>query len=191
MINIRRGVFETNSSSSHSIVLLKNDNQTEEIVDAEWRVRDGEMDFWFEGDLEFGRTPFDLLTDWYHRLCYAIAYYGGNKERLHELEEICRRRVKDFDHFKFRKDRWDNTEYHGYVDHQSLGLLDAALSKYSVSLEDFIFNDKFIVVIDGDEYNVFNTLIDTDMFNAEKVEDITSVSFGLEEGYWREEEEEE
>ena len=40
-----------------------------------------------------------------------------------------------------QQDRWDKTEYHGYVDHQSYGVLDAALSKFNVSIEDFIFND--------------------------------------------------
>ena len=53
-----------------------------------------------------------------------------------------------------------------------MGLLKAALNKYGVSLEDFIFNDRFIIVIDGDEYGVFDTLIETDMFNKNAVEDI-------------------
>ena len=149
------------------------------------------MDFWYEGDLEFGRSPFDLLTDWYGRLRYAIASYGGDKDKLNDLEEICQRRIENFDHFKFKEDRWENGEYHGYVDHQSIGLLNAALGKYSVSLEDFIFDDRFIVVIDGDEYNVFNTLVDTDMFNKDAVEDITSACYAFEEGYWKDNEEEE
>lgn len=187
MIYIRKSVFETNSSSSHSIVLLKNDKPAEDIVDGEWYVQDGEIDFWWENDLSFDRAPFDLLTDWYHRLCYAIASYGRDQDKIRDIEEICRRRISGFERFKFKKDKWENNEYYGYIDHESVGLLDAALGKYSASLEDFIFNDKFIVVIDGDEYCVFNTLIDTDLFNKDKVEDITSASYELERGDWREE----
>lgn len=181
MITIRKGVFETNSSSSHSIVLTKENHQSETIADSNmidggWRVnKDGIMDFWCEEDLEFGRSPFELLTDWYGRLRYAIASYGNDKERLKDIEEICQRHIAGFVCFKFKKDRWDNQEYHGYVDHQSTGLLQAALKKHNTSLEDFIFNDKYIVVIDGDEYCVFDTLIKTDLFNNNAVEDIISV----------------
>ena len=194
MIFIRKGVFETNSSSSHSIVMMKNDYPVgtvgdSDMVDPDWHVnKDGVMDFWFEDDLNFGRSPFELLTDWYGRLRYAIATYGGDKNKLNELEAICQRRIAGFICFKFKEDRWEKGEYHGYIDHQSMGLLDAALAKYSVSIEDFIFNDKFIVVIDGDEYCIFNTLTETDMFNKDAVEDITSASWMIEEAYWKEKE---
>ena len=178
MIYVRRGVFETNSSSSHSIVLMKNDKPCKTIgdsgmIDADYLVdHDGVMDFWYERDLEFGRSPFELLTDWEGRLRYAIASFGGEEEKIKELEEICRRRIAGFIKFKFKEDRWEKGDYHGYIDHQSMGLLQAALKKYNVSLEEFIFNDKFIVVIDGDEYCVFDTLMDTEMFNKNAVEDI-------------------
>ena len=197
MITIRKGVFETNSSSSHSIVMMKKDKpiKTElegNMIDADWKVnKEGVMDFWYDHDLEFGRSPFDLLTDWYDRLKYCVAYYGNNQNKLDELEHICQRRIAGFVKFKFGKDRWDGTEYHGYVDHQSMGLLDHALEKYNIDLEEFIFNDRFIVVIDGDEYCVFDTLIESEMFNSDNVEDIASASYGLEEGYWKENGEEE
>ena len=185
MINIRKGVFETNSSSSHSIVLMNDDKPADKKIDADWRVNeDGVMDFWFEDDLNFGRTPFDLLTDWYGRLRYAIASNGYRPEKLDELREVCRKRIKNFKDFKFKEDRWEHGEYHGYVDHQSLGLLDAALDTFDTNIEDFIFNDKFIVVIDGDEYCVFNTLMHTGMFNKESVKDILSASYEIEEEYW-------
>ena len=191
MIYIRKGVFETNSSSSHSIVMTKADKPIKDMVNPDWHVdNDGVMDFWYEPDLDFGRSPFDLLTDWYGRLRYCIAYYGNNNEKLKEIEDICYKRIAGFKGFKFRQDRWDKTEYHGYVDHQSCGVLDAALSKFDVSIEDFIFNDRFIVVIDGDEYCVFNTLTKTDMFNPKAVENIVSADCEIEEEYFNKEKEE-
>ena len=82
MIYIRKGVFETNSSSSHSIVMTKADKPIKDMVNPDWHVdNDGVMDFWYEPDLDFGRSPFDLLTDWYGRLRYCIAYYGNNNEK--------------------------------------------------------------------------------------------------------------
>ena len=178
MIYIRKGVFETNSSSSHSIVITKDNKPTETIenskmIDGGWHIdSQGVMDFMFEHDLEFGRSPFDILADWEGRLRYAIATYANEQDKINELEEICQRRIAGFVKFNFRKDHWEEKDYHGYVDHQSYGLLQHALSKYGISLEEFIFNDRYIVVIDGDEYNVFDTLIHTDMFNKENVEDI-------------------
>lgn len=177
MIYIRKGVFETNSSSSHSIVMMKGNRPTKTIensnmVDGGWRInKNGTLDFWFEGDLEFGRSPFDLLTDWYGRLRYAIASYANNPEKIDELESICQRKIAGFVQFKFREDRWERGDYHGYVDHQSMGILGCALNQYNVSLEDFIFDDRFIVVIDGDEYCLFDTLAHTDMFNKDSIED--------------------
>ena len=192
MLYIRKGVYETNSSSSHSIVMTKNDKPSATIgdsgmIDAGWRVDEkGVMDFWYENDLEFGRAPFELLTDWYGRLRYAIASYSGDQEKINEIEEICRCRIAGFTRFKFKEDKWENGEYRGYIDHQSMGVLDAALKKYNVSIDNFIFDDRFIVVIDGDEYRVFETLMETDLFRKEAVEDIVSASWQIEEEYWNE-----
>ena len=189
MIQIRKGVFETNSSSSHSIVMMKNDKPTEDKVDPDYRVDDdGVLDFWYEPDLEFGRSPFEFLTDWYGRLRYCIASYSGDDDKIKELEEICRRRVDRFKHFKFRKDRWENKENRGYIDHQSDGILDAALKRYNISLEEFIFNDRFIVVVDGDEYRVFCDLIQSEMFNKDNVANITSVYDEIDQTDWKNEE---
>lgn len=178
MIQIRKGVFETNSSSSHSIVMMKRDAPTENKVDGGWWVgEDGVIDFSWRDELEFGRTPFDLLTDWYGRLRYCIASYSSQDDKIAELEEICKERIDGFSGFKFGKDRYGGGPDRGYVDHQSYGILNAALKRFNASLEDFIFNDRYIVVIDGDEYNVFDTLIETDMFNSAAVKDVVGADF--------------
>ena len=189
MITIRKGVFETNSSSSHSIVLMKQDKPVgtdieNNKIDAGWRInKDGKMGFYYE-TLDFGRSPFDLLTDWFGRLRYCIAYYANNQNKLEELKNICQRRIKGFVDFDFGKDLWDTKEYHGYVDHQSMGLLDGVLEKYNVNLEEFIFNDRFIIVVDGDEYNVFDSFIKAGLLNHNGVKDIINASYGFEEAYY-------
>ena len=166
MIQIRKGVFETNSSSSHSIVMMKTDKPKKCPFESAW-VFKGEVAF-YESDLEFGRAPFDLLTDWYGRVRYCIA--AGYD--VDELTEMCRRNIKGFDHFNFEKNRWSKGPYKGYIDHQSIGALETALKKFNVSLEEFIFNDRFIIVIDGDEYCVFDSLRNSEMFNKDGVEQI-------------------
>ena len=65
MFQIRRGVFETNSSSSHSISIRKNGHTytKEEIMNGLWiDPEDGSYSLW-ESDLEFGRSPFEPLAE--------------------------------------------------------------------------------------------------------------------------------
>lgn len=167
MIQIRNSVFETNSSSSHSIVVTKGE-QFHDQVDPRYHVDDnGELKFWYSDDLEFGRSPFDVLCDWYGRLRYAIASFG--KDGLSEIEAACKRHLIGFDHFSFGKN-YDDEDDMGYVDHESSGLLSRTLRQHNISLDDFIFNDKYIVFIDGDEYCVFDRLRHSVLFNEDSID---------------------
>ena len=65
-------------------------------------------------------------------------------------------------------------EYYGYVDHQSHGLLEGMLEKYHLSLEEFVFNDRYVLVIDGDELQYFQTLTEQEFFDKEAIEGIES-----------------
>jgi hypothetical protein len=62
---------------------------------------------------------------------------------------------------------WSNAAYFGSVDHQSKNLLQDFLDKPGMTLKEFLFNKKYYVVIDGDEYCIFdmyknNNIIRTD-----------------------------
>ena len=90
---VRKSCFETNSSSSHSLIVTKKNSNIrmtqEEIrhefyLDAPWhkeRHKNDEkevvkIDPW---DNEFGRSPFNVLVTFRDKLAYAIAEYcGGN-----------------------------------------------------------------------------------------------------------------
>ena len=80
MITVRKGVFETNSSSMHSICVMKNKGKyTDEDFWIDMYVwQDGELVL---GGLEFERAPFRLLTTFKEKLEYAIASLCGNEER--------------------------------------------------------------------------------------------------------------
>lgn len=172
MFSIRNNVFETNSSSSHSIVMTKANTATQNKIDPGWKIRDGILSFkyWSE-DLEFGRAPFDILADWFGRLRYAIASYGEN--HIDDIREICQKHIIGFKDFNFPVNEYSDDEKeinYGYVDHQSSGLLQHFLDENNISLEDFIFNDKFIVIIDGDEYQVFNRMMEANIINKDFIE---------------------
>lgn len=78
---IRKGVFETNSSSMHSLVVMKrNDIYTpEEFMDGIYLYDDRDTKepdcVWepYEGDLEFGRSPFRALGTFSDKWLYACA----------------------------------------------------------------------------------------------------------------------
>ena len=100
---IRTNVFETNSSSQHSICVMKRDEHytPEEISEdfflwndketggenCEWRIRDE--------DLEFGRSPFRVLCNFHDKWLYACASLVSeyNDEIYKELESLALKHV--------------------------------------------------------------------------------------------------
>ena len=46
------------------------------------------------------------------------------------------------------------------------------MNHYQISLEEFIFNDRYVVVIDGDEYQYFRELTEQEFFNRNAIEHI-------------------
>lgn len=78
---IRRNVFETNSSSMHSLTVMKRDDKytPEEILDGIYLCRDEvsgeESCVWepWDHDLEFGRSPFRALGTFTDKWLYAWA----------------------------------------------------------------------------------------------------------------------
>ena len=170
-LTIRKGMFETNSSSMHSIIITKNNDSYDE---KELKVYKGILRF-LDDDLEFSRYPFQFLNTWRSKVAYAIASYCQEyevndkdaKEFISKLEDIIKKHVEDFDHIEL-PDPEDTYYPYGYVDHQSEGLLQKFLSEENVTLEDFIFTPKYIVVIDGDEYCIFNSMKKDLKFEVEK-----------------------
>lgn len=167
MIKIRNGCFETNSSSSHAMIVMKDDRPLPQMFEPKQWYWDNRITIW-EDNVEFGRTPFEVLTDWYGRMCYAIASYG--KEHYPEIEAIIYKRIAGLKEIVFHGNRNEYDKY-GYVDHQSNGLLQDFINSRGITIEDFIFNDRYVVVIDGDEYNVFDTMVEAGLINESQIVD--------------------
>ena len=178
MKQIRRNVFETNSSSSHSLVITTdNEHYTKEEINSEcYLTKEGKMRFW-ESSLEFYRSPFDMLTTFKGKLRYAIASSNGNL--VDECREICKKYIDGFADFEFdTKDYvWDSEvkdyveadepipNYGGTDDYQ----IEGWLKKYNVSLEEFLTNKRYIVVVDGDEYQIFDHIKKSGLFDTSKI----------------------
>lgn len=98
---VRKGCFETNSSSAHSLIITKKNSNVrmtqEEIrdefyLDEDWykeRHKNNEkeivkIDPW---DNEFGRSPFNVLVTFIDKLAYAVAEYCGDNYKIKSYVE--------------------------------------------------------------------------------------------------------
>lgn len=178
MKQIRRNVFETNSSSSHSLVITTdNEHYTREEINKNFYVtKEGIVRLW-ESSLEFYRSPFDMLVTFKDKLRYAIASSDGNL--VDECRELCCKYVNGFVDFEFdTKDYvWDSNvkdyveakspipNYGGTDDYQ----IEGWLKKYNVSLEEFLTNKRYIVVVDGDEYAIYDHIKKSGLFDTSKI----------------------
>lgn len=177
MKQIRRNVFETNSSSSHSLVITTdNEHYTREEINKNFYMIDGIVRLW-ESSLEFYRSPFDMLVTFKDKLRYAIASSDGNL--VDECREICKKYVDGFTDFEFNtKDYvWDSEvndyvevdepipNYGGTDDYQ----IEGWLKHYNISLEEFLTNKRYIVVVDGDEYCVWSNIKNSGLVDVKKI----------------------
>lgn len=84
---IRKSVWESNSSSMHSLVVTKkNANirmtqeeiRKEQYLDEPWKKNSNVWNLNFYGDNYFGRSPFECLCTFTDKLRYAVAEYCGD-----------------------------------------------------------------------------------------------------------------
>lgn len=177
MKQIRRNVFETNSSSSHSLVITTdNEHYTREEINKNFYMTDGIVRLW-ESSLEFYRSPFDMLVTFKDKLRYAIASSNGNL--VDQCRELCYKYVDGFVDFEFdTKDYvWDSEvkdyvetddpipNYGGTDDYQ----IEGWLKYYNVSLEEFLTNKRYIVIVDGDEYAIYDHIKKSGLFDTSKI----------------------
>ena len=155
MIQIRRGTFETNSSSAHSIVVRKplstlgfeKNNRKTEHLECGYIDQHGKMHVY---ENEFGRE-FSVLSAWQDKFIYALVELNSNREAMDRLVEVMKRRHPEFKEIDIEVNPVGWSDAWGHIDHQSQGNLTLALEKENVSVEDFIDDDKYVIVIDSDE----------------------------------------
>ena len=170
MIQIRANTFETNSSSSHSLIITDFDGKytSEEMMKGIylWENKETRM---YESHLEFYRSPFSLLATFESKSRYAIA--SSNGRLADEVEKIWYKYIPNFNGFEFdmkteeydynKKDWVDLDEpkpvYGGTDDYQ----IEGWLKSYNVSLEDFLTMRRYMVVCDGDEYREWYHILDS------------------------------
>lgn len=80
----------------------------------------------------------------------------------------------------------------GRIDHQSAGILRNFIKSHGITLKEFLTNKKYIIVIDGDEYDTFGTLKNSGLINLDNiVEEYNDSNDGLIYLKWKKEHEDE
>lgn len=169
MIKIRKNVFETNSSSMHSIAITKRDGRyTRQEIDDEnqFTVENGVLVIDNEDDLFFG-WGFELLTTFYEKLLYAIASYEACNG---EILDAVRKAYPEVTAIKMIKEDGELVDAYGGLDHQSIGTLQSFLSRKDITVEDFLYNKEYIAVIDNDNTCTWDNYMMSGVFNLEHME---------------------
>lgn len=192
---IRRNVFETNSSSMHSIAISKSSGyySEEEIKeslahnDKKWgRDKQGNFnivykskynDDWAE-ELSFGRAPFDILCTFGDKLKYVFAAMQSEWDDAAYKNFIDNELCKYLPFIKsvtFPKVSASYKVYHtnqnyvyGSIDHQSIYVFRDFIKTKKISIMEFLKNRKYIVIIDGDEYGVSEQLVKSNIIELEE-----------------------
>ena len=178
MIQIRDNTFETNSSSSHSLIITDFDGKytSEEMTRGIFLWNDNK-DRMYGSDLEFYRSPFSLLATFESKSRYAIA--SSNGRLADEVEKIWRKYIPNFNGFRFDmkteeydydKNDWVDLDepkpvYGGTDDYQ----IEGWLKSYNVSLEDFLTMRRYMVVCDGDETREWYHILDSGLVDKSHI----------------------
>lgn len=178
MIQIRDNTFETNSSSSHSLIITDFDGKytPEEMMKGIY-LWNGNKDRMYESNLEFYRSPFSLLATFESKSRYAIASSDGRL--ADEVEKIWHKYIPNFNGFKFDmkteeydydKKEWVDLDepkpiYGGTDDYE----IESWLKSYNVSLEDFLTMRRYMVVCDGDEYREWYHILDSGLVDKSHI----------------------
>lgn len=176
-IQIRQSVFETNSSSMHSLVVKNNSEYytQEELDDSMCVGDDGVYPIWQTEELEFGRYPFKCLTTFKNKLMYAIASMCGRyscdtpQKTFNEILKTAQEIYPKLKEIELPHSRWSDSEdlYYGYVDED---LLTDFLKEENITLKEFLSNKKYVVIIDGDEYCIWTGMKHAGLVDKQAIE---------------------
>ena len=175
MRQIRNGVFETNSSSMHSLVIKKDSGYytNEELIEDIYLDKNGTWDIWNDEQISFGRFPFKCLATFESKVRYAIGslcgYRSDAEAKFKEIERIVTEVVWECTSISLPTRRYSLSGEisYGYVD---IDILTPFLENEGISLREFLTNKKYVVIVDGDEYCIWDSMKQSGLVNMDEIE---------------------
>ncbi len=149
MLKVRRGTFETNSSSMHSISILTQEKGVVETLkqaqkeNPKMNVEDGTLKINAD-ELEFG-WGFDVWNTAYDRMCYVIAQIlecNDSEEGIDKCIDIVHQAYPEINYIEIKGENW------GYIDHESVGVVssrwdDEKLVSFIKKAEKYLMVDNY------------------------------------------------
>lgn len=136
-LKIRCKVFETNSSSAHSIVIIPNkDFKIKKIIIDSLSEENKKFVF---GDRYFS-CECDVFSDWKTKADYAFISYKNDEFIIEDIKSIIKK-YTDIDA--------EFNSSNGEIDHQSINVLKDEITN-GLTLEEFIFNPNILLYIKSD-----------------------------------------
>lgn len=180
MFNIRRNVFETNSSSMHSLVIVKKPKPytKNELNLFTYYNKDEFNLFGWSEDGNYERAPYRVLRTPLDKLRYYSAYILGTCEEFDKINDI-----KNFINQQTGINQEninlgyvdDETKDYGYVSPNDTGEdVFEFVKRKNIDWKDLILNPKYVIIVDGDEYQLFKALFESNILDANDFEDISS-----------------
>ena len=191
MKSIRRNCFETNSSSMHSIAIVKGAKPYADIEKLNYcSNNDGFLDLFYLGDdddMHFERYPFRILRSEDDKLRYILGYYYScdgegteHKKKIEEIHNLVKQKYPEIKNIKDWKDSYD-WEGHPCKEYPSTAYSNdtgedvfAFIKRKKLTMEDVIFNPNIVIFVDGDEYQQTFKLFDSGIISEDSIEDISS-----------------
>lgn len=169
---IREGCFETNSSSLHSIVIKKKDSYYNENSPFAWDCyidKNGIINVWNDEDIFFERHPFRFLISPYKKALYAIGALSKSigDDVYKEIIEIMKIAYPNFKDFKFPS-YYNDEPTKPYS--QDYGRLKNFMNEKNISMKEFILNEKYVVIVDGDEYCIWSDFKNSGLIDLEAID---------------------
>lgn len=184
MIQIRNSVFETNSSSMHSLAIRgkeaffpdeeqyfakedvwediswykDNDKSLNENIVINFNKYEDEN--WY-----FGRAPFKILDSFFDKFKYAFATLVPYKED-DEYSTLKNQFLDILKEINPNIIRFIHPDSYGVDD----GVLTSWMKTYNFDLREFLFNKKYVVIVDGDEYCIWQSMLESGIIDKNVLE---------------------
>lgn len=173
MIRIRSNIFETNSSAAHAIIIANNpiedkyhknlfeDIRIEERYNA---VEFNSKDLYFGYDFKVLYRPMDKLG-------YVLAVYDGRNKK--ELEDLLSKhtdgKINKIMIYPQDYGIEDRHNKYGCIDQDARGTFEAFRRKNrkKITLEEFIFNPKYMIILDYQGDGEFVSLLEKGLINTD------------------------
>ena len=149
---IRRGCFETNSSSSHSLTISNSGRCYADLPIIKEFYDEKTETYWANcvvltgGEYGWGVEHYTDSWEKANYLATHLLCYRQDDERQKEMFESVIKSETGADNIFY-----DFTESQAYIDHQSVGDADEAFESVD-SLKNFLFNRASILIIDNDNH---------------------------------------